>query len=168
MIRPKWFVMTCLVILLVASCAQKQVIKDVGRAPESSKASLKGSQIEQRLRAETARWRGTPHRMGGNDRRGVDCSGLVQRMYKDLFGIQLPRTARQQSGRGLRVKRSELKPGDLVFFNLPKKKKLDHVGIYLGRGDFVHTSSKKGVTVSRINSVYWKKYYWTARRILPL
>jgi len=148
MIRPKWFVMTCLVILFVAGCGQKQVIKDVGRAPEPSSASLPGNQIEQRLRAKTARWRGTPHRMGGNDRCGVDCSGLVQRMYMDLFGIQLPRTAQQQSGRGLRVKRSELKPGDLVFFNLPKKKKLDHVGIYLGRGDFVHTSSKKGETAS--------------------
>jgi len=104
--------------------------------------------------------------MGGSDRRGVDCSGLVQQMYRDLFGIQLPRTARQQSGRGLRVKRSELKPGDLVFFNPPGK--LDHVGIYLGHGDFVHTSSKKGVTVSRIDSSYWKKHYWTAKRILPL
>jgi len=166
MIRPKWFVTACLVILVVTGCGQKQVIQDVGRAPHPGEASLQANEVEQQLRAAAARWRGTPHRMGGSDRRGVDCSGLVQQMYRDLFGIQLPRTARQQSGRGLRVKRSELKPGDLVFFNPPGK--LDHVGIYLGRGDFVHTSSKKGVTVSRIRSSYWKKHYWTARRILPL
>lgn len=164
--RPQWFMTVCLLIFLVAGCGQKQVIKDVGRAPRPSGASQQDAEIEQRLRAEATRWRGTPHRMGGNDRRGVDCSGLVQRMYKDLFGIQLPRTARLQSGIGLQVKRNDLKPGDLVFFIPPGKR--DHVGIYLGRGDFVHTSSKKGVTVSRIDSSYWKKHYWTARRILPL
>jgi len=166
MIPTKWFATVCLAILLVAGCGQKQVIKDVGRGPHPGGASFQDAGIEQQLRTEAARWRGTPHRMGGSDRRGVDCSGLVQQMYQDLFGIQLPRTARQQSARGLRVKRNELKPGDLVFFNPPGKK--DHVGIYLGRGDFVHTSSKKGVTVSRIDSSYWKKYYWTARRILPI
>lgn len=166
MIRPQWLVAVFLTIFLVVGCGQKQVIKDVDRTPHPSGAAPQYDEIEQQLRVAADRWRGTPHRMGGRDRRGVDCSGLVQRMYQDLFDIQLPRTARQQSTSGLRVKRRDLKPGDLVFFNPPGK--LDHVGIYLGRGDFVHTSSKKGVTVSRMDSSYWKKHFWTARRILLL
>lgn len=162
----RWFLTACLAILLVAGCGHKQVIQDVGRAPHPGGTFFQDSEIEQQLRVAADRWRGTPHRMGGSDRRGVDCSGLVQRMYQDLFGIQLPRTARQQSARGVRIKRSKLKPGDLVFFKPPGK--LDHVGIYLGRGDFVHTSSRRGVTVSRLEASYWKKHYWTARRILPM
>jgi len=102
--------------------------------------------------------------MGGTDLNGVDCSGLVQRIYQDIFGIQMPRTARQQAARGVGVGRQALAPGDLVFFRPPGKK--DHVGIYLGQGEFVHTSAKRGVTISRMELDYWRKYYWKARRIL--
>ena len=94
----------------------------------------------------------------------VDCSGLVQRIYRDLFGIQMPRTARQQAARGMGVGRQALEPGDLVFFRPPGKK--DHVGIYLGQGEFEHTSAKKGVMISRMELDYWRKYYWKSRRIL--
>jgi len=132
--------------------------------PVAGAASVDGD-VAQRLRAEAARWQGTPHRMGGTDFNGVDCSGLVQQIYRDLFGIQMPRTARQQVARGKRAGRAELEPGDLVFFKPPGKK--DHVGIYLGKGEFVHTSAQRGVMVSRLDLDYWRKYYWTARRILP-
>ena len=161
---PRLIVAGSLAIVLVSGCGQKRAVRVEGRYPQPVGPAIAAGDIESRLRAEASRWRGTPHRMGGTDLNGVDCSGLVQKIYQDLFGIQMPRTARQQAARGIGVGRQELEPGDLVFFRPPGKK--DHVGIYLGQGEFVHTSAKKGVMISRMELDYWRKYYWMARRIL--
>ncbi len=120
--------------------------------------------IEQLLRSEANRWKGTPHRLGGNSRRGIDCSGLVSQLYKNLFNIRLPRSTREQARAGTPISRIQLRAGDLVFFVPPKKRR--HVGIYLGRGDFVHASSTKGVMISNMTNPYWRKCYWKARRVL--
>lgn len=119
--------------------------------------------VEQRLRAQVRQWEGTPHRMGGTRKSGVDCSGFVQRIFNDLFNISLPRSTALQVRTGIPVSIRHLRPGDLVFFHPPDK--VRHVGIYLGRGDFVHASTSKGVTISRLNAAYWRNSYWTARRI---
>lgn len=121
--------------------------------------------MEQRLRDTVSQWNGTPHRMGGTNRSGVDCSGFVQRVYDDLFGIRLPRTTAHQVRRGIDIEDSQLRPGDLVFF-LPSRT-LRHVGIYLGDGQFAHASKSNGVMISRMDEPYWRRAYWTARRILP-
>ncbi|MEJ2154461.1 MAG: NlpC/P60 family protein [Desulfobacteraceae bacterium] len=119
--------------------------------------------VEQRLRAKARQWEGTPHRMGGTQRSGVDCSGFVQRIFDDLFNIKLPRATARQVRTGNAVAIHQLRPGDLVFFHPPDK--VRHVGIYLGQGEFVHASTSKGVTISRLNTPYWRNAYWTARRI---
>lgn len=111
-------------------------------------------------------WEGTPHRMGGTGPNGVDCSGLVMLTYNDLFDIQLPRSTAEQIKIGSRVRKRKLQAGDIVFFLLPGKKR--HVGIYLSKGEFVHVSSSEGVTISNLYSSYWRRVYWTARRVLPL
>ena len=131
---------------------------------QAVKADTVDTEIEKRLRREYRRWQGTQHRMGGSGSRGIDCSGFVRAVYKDVFDIDLPRTTRVQVRRGRAVPFEDLRAGDLVFFRPPSYPR--HVGIYLGRSEFVHASKNKGVTVSKMDRYYWGKYYWTARRIL--
>jgi cell wall-associated NlpC family hydrolase len=120
--------------------------------------------IEQLLRSEANRWKGTPHRLGGNSRKGIDCSGFVSKLYKNLFNIRLPRSTKDQVRVGKPVSRIQIRAGDLVFFLPPRKSR--HVGIYLGRGEFVHASSTNGVMISSMTDPYWRKCYWKARRVL--
>lgn len=122
------------------------------------------SGMEQRLRSEVRKWEGTPHRMGGASRRGVDCSGFVQRLYRDIFDRRIPRSTALQVQSGRPVGNHQLRAGDLVFFNVPDKGR--HVGIYLGRSEFAHASTSRGVIISNLEERFWRRAYWTARRYL--
>ncbi|MAX52393.1 MULTISPECIES: NlpC/P60 family protein [unclassified Methylophaga] len=108
-------------------------------------------------------WNGTPYRLGGNNRSGIDCSAFVQQTYQHLFGITMPRTTSQQILQGKHIKRTELKSGDLVFF-----RKGSHVGIYLEEDKFLHVSTKIGVTISSMHNSYWARYFWQAVRVKPV
>ena len=110
---------------------------------------------------------GINYRRGGtNPDQGLDCSGYVQLVFKDALGKLLPRTAREQSQMGDVVDRSELKPGDLVFFNTMRHA-FSHVGIYLGDNHFVHAPRTGAeVRVESMDQSYWMKRYNGARRIL--
>ena len=121
--------------------------------------------IEKRLRQEYRKWQGTRHRLGGTNNRGIDCSGFVRAVYKDVFNVDLPRTTKAQVKQGHSIPFKQLRAGDLVFFQPPTYPR--HVGIYLGESEFVHASKSKGVILSKIDQYYWGRYYWTARRILP-
>lgn len=113
---------------------------------------------------------GTPYKFGGsNPDQGMDCSGFVKHVYKETAGLNLPRSARDMSSLGESVAKSDLKPGDLVFFNT-RRQPYSHVGIYKGNGEFVHASSTrlKAVTVSRMDQKYWASRYNGARRVLPV
>lgn len=110
------------------------------------------------------RWRGVPYRFGGVDASGIDCSAFTQTVYQEVYGMDLPRSTYQQVGLGRQVGKDELQPGDLVFFRI--RKGLQHNGVYLGDGKFAHASSSKGVTISRLDNVYWRNRYWQARRLL--
>jgi cell wall-associated NlpC family hydrolase len=127
-------------------------------APEQEKIA---ALIKQEFKA----WEGTRYRLGGNGRGGIDCSGFAQRLLASLFGVQLPRTTARQVRAGHRINRSQLVPGDLVFFRPHSAPR--HVGVYVGNGEFVHASSSRGVMLSRLDSVYWRKHYWTSRRVIP-
>jgi len=108
-------------------------------------------------------WKGTKYRFGGNSKKGIDCSAFTQRIYKEKFNIKIPRSTRTQVKVGKEIKRSELKLGDLIFF---KTGKIDrHVGVYMGNGDFMHASIK-GVKFSKVDKPFYKKAYWTSRRII--
>jgi probable lipoprotein NlpC len=102
--------------------------------------------------------------MGGTSRRGVDCSGFVQQVYRVVFHQAIPRTTALQVRSGRPVGRSRLVTGDLVFFKPPDK--VRHVGIYLGDGQFAHASTSRGVIISSLSEPYWRHCYWTARRYL--
>lgn len=113
---------------------------------------------------------GTPYKMGGSTPdKGLDCSGFVRHVYKNTAGVSLPHNAKQMSQNGETVKKDELKPGDLVFFNTLKRP-FSHVGIYKGNGQFIHASSRKqkAVTVSNMNDSYWAKRFNGARRMTGL
>jgi cell wall-associated NlpC family hydrolase len=110
---------------------------------------------------------GINYRFGGNDpNRGLDCSSYVQTVYREAVGLILPRTAREQSQQGEEVDRSELKPGDLVFFNTMRRT-FSHVGIYLGDNYFLHApSTGSAVRVENMQDSYWLQRYNGARRII--
>lgn len=120
---------------------------------------------EDLLRQEARVWAGTPHVWGGVSRSGVDCSALVQHVYKDVFQVALPRTTAQQSRLGDLVSIRQLEVGDLIFYKIDRSTR--HVGIYVGNNEFFHASKSQGVTISSLNEPYWQKRFWKIKRILP-
>ncbi|MGO1597610.1 MAG: C40 family peptidase [Sphingobacterium sp.] len=102
-------------------------------------------------------WMGAPHRYGGMNKRGVDCSGFVTLLYNRIYDKDLPRTSRDMAGQIKRKYRKQLKEGDLVFFSFGGRN-IDHVGIYLHNDKFVHVSTRKGVIISSLNDAWYSKY----------
>ncbi|MEG9546221.1 NlpC/P60 family protein [Mannheimia sp. HC-2023] len=118
-----------------------------------------------RLSEHQYEWKGTRYRLGGNSKSGIDCSGFMQVTFRDLFGISLPRTTKDQAKEGERISKRELRTGDLVFFNTGRGPNGKHVGVYVKNGQFLHASTKGGVIYSDIDSPYWSKAFWQARRL---
>jgi cell wall-associated NlpC family hydrolase len=111
---------------------------------------------------------GTPYRYGGNTPdAGFDCSGLVGFVFRDAAGLALPRSTRELIDIPAReIKRGDLQPGDLVYFN-PRGGRVSHIGIYVGEGRFVHAPSRGGtVRLDALGSEYWSRYFVGAKRVL--
>ena len=134
----------------------------VGREiPEVSRGS---SYISRRLISNAMQYIGTPYVFGGNSLYyGIDCSAYTQQIYASV-GINLPRTADYQYEVGTPISRSELMPGDEVFFTTYTYG-ASHCGIYLGDNKFIHASSSYGVTISSLNDHYYSTHYIGARRM---
>ncbi len=112
-------------------------------------------------------WLGTPYLWGGaTPRVGTDCSGFTSSVYRDGFSIELPRTSRDQFLYGRSVSKAELQPGDLVFFDTMSAGKVTHVGVYSGKGQFVHASSTKGVVYAKLDGRPYMQMFKGARRVL--
>ncbi len=107
----------------------------------------------------------TPYRWGGTSVQGADCSGFVQAVFVSQ-GIYLPRTSRRQVQIGSPVSINKLKFGDLLFFSKYFNNYITHVGIYIGNGRFVHSSSSKGVIISSLSKNYYRIRYRVAKRII--
>lgn len=110
---------------------------------------------------------GTPYAYGGNTPAGFDCSGFVQYVMSD-FGITLPRSSTEQYSIGVRVDKSQLMPGDLVYFKYSSGSgRLNHVGIYVGSGNFIHsTVPGQTVRIDTLDSGYFATYYYGATRVI--
>lgn len=110
---------------------------------------------------------GTPYRFGGTSETGLDCSGLVWVSFASV-GIKLPRTSQEQFYATERIGRDELQAGDLVFFKTgrSKRRQVDHVGIYIGNGQFLHAPRRgKEVTVASLDESYWTQRFVGAGRV---
>ena len=109
---------------------------------------------------------GVPYKRGGmSEEKGFDCSGFVRHMFEKSVGLVLPRRAEEQAKVTEEINRSELKPGDLVFFNTMKRT-FSHVGIYVGDGKFIHAPRPgKAVRVDDMREAYWQKRFNGARRV---
>jgi peptidoglycan endopeptidase LytE len=106
---------------------------------------------------------GAPYRLGGSSVTGIDCSAFVKKIYQ-IFNITLPRTAFEQAHVGQRIARGELIEGDLLFFDT--RRKLGHVGIYIGNNEFVHASSRKrGVRIDSLKTPYFDRRFVKATRL---
>lgn len=151
----KILVMVILSIAIVGCSSSKKVTKDLyDDIPKNA------------IEKEARKWLGVKYKYGGNTHKGIDCSGLVVEVYRSAMGIKLPRTSAEQQKYCLNIKKSELTSGDLVFFATGKKKKsVNHVGIYIGDGRMIHSSSSRGVIVSGIDEAYYKRCYISSGRI---
>ncbi len=117
------------------------------------------------LLKEADSWIGTPYAWGGNDRKGVDCSGFVTQVFLRSLDISLPRTSQQQMEYCRPVDRKDLLPGDLVFFTVRGGDRVGHVGIYIGNGQMVHASSSKGVVITPLDNPYFVANYFSSGRV---
>ncbi len=153
-----------LILLLVVGCGGKKARSGKTSYGKLRALSVSDGKVKKMLMAEFRKWKGTPHVMGGNTRKGVDCSGFIHQMYKRVFGVAVPRSTKLLMGAGGRIKKSQLRPGDIVLFKPPTY--LRHVGIYVGNNKFIHASKSKGITLTDLNNSYWKKCYYSSRRVL--
>ena len=130
----------------------------------NGKTILPASKVSDVIRTAKA-YMGTPYVFGGTTPKGFDCSGYLQYVFQKQ-GISIPRTADEQYKLGLRTKSTkELVPGDLVFFETYEKG-ASHCGIYLGKDEFIHASTSKGVRIDALSNDYWKPRFLGGKHIV--
>ena len=131
-------------------------------------------ELKERRRASPSRlarvvegYLGVPYKWGGTTRAGMDCSAFVRAIFRQTYGVELPRTVRQIYRVGRTVsQRQDLKVGDLVFFqNTSAGQGVSHVGIYLGKERFAHVGISTGATITSLNHPYFRLRYAGARRV---
>ena len=151
------------------SCKSRKIITDASRA----KPVLSGTLTEryaallnvkekdlnnEKLYRFIDSWMGVPHRSGGMDKKGVDCSGFTTLLEKEIYDKTLPRTAKSMAETVKRKYEQDLEEGDLVFFDF-EGQKFSHVGVYLHNNKFVHASTSKGVIISDMKDPWYYKYF---------
>ena len=112
---------------------------------------------------EIEKWWGTRYRYGGATDKGIDCSAYSATLVHNVFGLVLPRTARDQYASCIKLDKEEMQQGDLIFFNT--RGGISHVGLYLGNGYFTHASTSIGVTISNLSETYWSKKFVSGGRL---
>jgi cell wall-associated NlpC family hydrolase len=144
--------------------AEKGLLTQLGGRIEQVRHSVSDKASE--LVVNAMGFLGVPYRRGGNSvESGFDCSGFVRAMYEQTIGLVLPRRAEQQAAATQSIDRTELQPGDLVFFNTMRRA-FSHVGIYIGEGKFIHSPKPGGgVRVEDMHLGYWERRFNGARRV---
>ncbi|KAA8477148.1 lipoprotein Spr [Arcticibacter tournemirensis] len=167
--RPAIFLFFIFCIVL-SSCKTRKVITDAsglrgknvsGTVKERYSVLLNIPENEitnEKLYKFIDSWMGVPHRAGGMDKGGIDCSGFTTILQKEIYNRTMPRTASGMADFVKRKYEEELKEGDLVFFDFSGKK-FDHVGIYLHNNKFVHVSTSRGVIISDLKDPWYYKYF---------
>ena len=163
----------CLLLLCTACGTRQKVALPTDFKGPKELSRLYGVRITPNdniyLYNEGAKWLGTPHRLGGSTKRGVDCSGFVAILYREIYGKQLARSSADMLKHNCKkVGRDKLKEGDLVFFRTSQRggrKTPTHVGIYLKNGKFIHTSTSRGVVVSSLSEPYYQRTWIGGGRV---
>mgnify|MGYP000923370932 CR=1 FL=1 len=130
---------------------QQEILK---HGTVSQKKTVK---LQNDLLKSYSHWKGTKYELGGDSPSGMDCSALTRRVYREVYGYELPRQTVQQIKVGAHIPRENLKPGDIVFFK-PEDTN-NHTAVYLGDSLFINASSSKGVVISTLENTYWNKYF---------
>jgi cell wall-associated NlpC family hydrolase len=153
--------------------APVEATDDMGRVLTDGNLLNRIGEVSNRVEAKASQlvvgalgFLGVPYRRGGSDvETGFDCSGLVRAIYQQTAGLLLPRRASEQAAATEKIDKTELKPGDLVFFNTMRRA-FSHVGIYVGNGKFIHAPKPGGeVRVEDLGTSYWTKHFDGARRV---
>lgn len=153
----------CMTAILLGGCGLLQE-KNADQQPVYVESVVtKPNEVKDKLYTQFNKWQGVRYRLGGSSKKGIDCSAFVQITFKSKFGVHLPRTTHLQSRLGKKISKYELEAGDLVFFRTGSNSR--HVGIYLEGNKFLHASRRRGVTISKLDNVYWKANYWKSIRI---
>ncbi len=174
------FTYSSLIICLfyLVSCKHKQAVtkpSDKTEKTKSSSRSLKKQYAEkigvdesdiknEKLYGFINEWQGVTYKYGGKDKNGIDCSGLTSTLYSKVYNKTISSSTKALVGEVKKIKESDLKEGDLVFFNT-NGKSISHVGVFLQNNKFVHASTKKGVMISDMTEPYFKKTYVMSGRV---
>ena len=126
-------------------------------------SEIRTVQLQDALLKSFENWKGTKYVFGGDSDRGIDCSALTRRVYREVFSFELPRVTKDQIKVGRNVSRHNLKPGDILYFR--PEGKYNHTAVYLGNSLFINASSSKGVILSSLEHSYWSKYFVRGVRV---
>ena len=177
-IRMKKYVIILFLIAILTSChSSKKVTASDPIYSNTENYSSDGPEQEQEIKIngkqrkaivkEANKWLGTPYKYAGESRNGTDCSGMVMTIYKDVCGIKLPRNSAKQADFCEKIKKKNLRPGDLLFFATGKdKKKVSHVGIYIGDDKMIHASTSRGVVINKITEQYYEKTFISCGKVV--
>ena len=148
-------IITAIGILLIG--CKSQSVKNETFSEQQIVVESDNQSIKAKLIAEAKTWIGTPYKYGHAQKgEGADCSGFIMTIVDDVAGIKLPRNSAKQSEFCMEIKRTDLKPCDLVFFATGKSTyKISHVGMMIDNDNFIHASSSKGVVISKLSSNYY-------------
>ena len=149
-------ILLLILLTILNGCGQKKYTAPPANVSASDSPTVK------KLYKHYNEWRGVKYREGGMSKKGVDCSGFVHIAYKNKLHKSIPRSTELMSETGKPVNIKKLRPGDVVFFKTGFK--VRHVGIYVGKGEFIHASSSRGVMKSKLSNPYWLDAYWMSRR----
>ncbi len=173
------YILAIALLLNMLACKHQQTVtksKDPSsNKPEKTSNSLKKQYAiklgvsESDIKNETLyqfinEWQGVPYKYAGKDKAGIDCSGLTSTLYLKVYKKTISSNTKALIGEVKKISESDLKEGDLVFFNT-NGKSVSHVGVYLQNHKFVHASTKKGVMISDMNEAYFKQTYVSSGRV---
>ncbi len=166
----RYFIISLLVGVFIGCSSKKNISKSSSTKSknyEHIKTTLVLSEKEmgKSLYKFITEWYGVPYKYGECSKNGVDCSGFVNILYEKVYNRKLERRAQDIFFKQCqKIKLSNIKEGDLVFFKI-ESKEISHVGVYLKNSKFVHASTKKGVMISDLNEPYFAKTFYAAGRV---
>ncbi|MCK5760065.1 MAG: C40 family peptidase [Candidatus Delongbacteria bacterium] len=158
----KHTILLIIISLIMVSCTSVSTHNYRKNNKRASEQKIKDNQIIEKF---IQRYYGAKYAMGASGPNSFDCSGFIMALYKEIYKVNLPRTAMKQYYHGRHISKNELFYGDLVFFNT-NGRGVSHVGIYLKDGKFGHASTSRGVMISKLSDYYFKNKFVAARRII--